>query len=229
MKQAIVLIIALATPLFAQESAAWKVMPTISVTTAFSMEGSRHHHAIRPLWYPTELTSPFLENEGFSSTGVLFTARFLNADMEPLAVTLSAGANWYHHRNEPMMPQMLAYGGPPFPSDSTRPPFPVGGAMYGGFYDRDGGSLVGFPMSLGVQFLFPYEKIDKLMFFAGVEGNMAFMSQRVLSGRQVEWGGSLVGGIAVKKIEAGIRFSRFAQRNSIGLQLGIRFNHISLE
>jgi hypothetical protein len=86
-----------------------------------------------------------------------------------------------------------------------------------------------FPVGVGMQVVFPYEKIDKLMFFAGVEGNLHFLSERSLAQRQVETGFSALGGVAIKMFEFGIRYSRLARINYVGVQVGIRFNQFELQ
>lgn len=201
----------------------WSIMPSISVTKLFSVGHRHNYYEIQPLIYPPIDFRGFVTNApALSATGVLFSARFLNTDFEPLALTLSAGANWHRsrERNTPIPPS--AVGGSP-----RMPAFDQRGFRHG-FEGRDKGGFMSFPVSIGAQILFPYEKIDKLMFFAGVEGNLHFLSERAFNRRQVEAGFSAAGGVAIKMFEFGVRYSRFAGQNNIGLQAGIRFNQFEL-
>jgi hypothetical protein len=207
----------------------WKIMPTISVTKVFSLGHRDGYYDIQPLMYPPIGSvgfSPIVND--VSATGISFSARFLHQDFEPFAFTLSAGANWYHRR-ESDLPIPLGSYRTLIPIDSLRMPIIVDPpGLQRGYAGWNDNTLMSFPVSLGAQVLFPYEKIDKLMFFAGVEGNLHFMSERGFTRRQVEAGFSAVGGIAIKMFEFGVRYSRFAGQNNIGVQAGIRFNQFEL-
>jgi hypothetical protein len=213
-----------------ESSSDWKIMPSISVTKLFSLGHRNNSYDVQPLIYPTIGRDGFTNSlKNFSATGVSFNARFLNKDFEPFAFTLSAGANWFRHRDQDSPIPYSAISGPAIlVGDSTRMPMPDVRGYRGGFGGRENRGFMSFPVSLGAQVLFPYEKIDKLMFFAGVEGNLHFMSERGFTRRQVEAGFSAVGGIAIKMFEFSVRYSRFAEQNNIGLQAGIRFNQFEL-
>jgi hypothetical protein len=218
--------------MIAQEetSSDWKIMPSISVTKLFSLGHRNNYDDVQPLIYPPIGRDGFTNSVNiFSATGVSFSARFLNQDFEPFAFTLSAGANWFRNRDQDSPIPYFAIGGPSIlVGDSTRLPVFDFRGYRGGFDGRENGGFMSFPVSLGAQILFPYEKIDKLMFFAGVEGNLHFLSERAFNRRQVEAGFSAVGGVAIKMFEFGVRYSRFARMNNVGVQAGIRFNQFTL-
>lgn len=234
MKTAFVAAMMVTSSAIAQEEgySEWSIMPSISVSRVFSV-GNRYdnYYRVQPLIHPpvSGRTVGYAETNRLSATGVSFSARFLDKDFEPFAFTLSAGANWYDGRDDEMMSSpFLRVAGIPNPIDSLRLPMPDYRDFRGGFYEREVGGFMSFPVSIGAQVVFPYEKIDKLMFFAGVEGNFHFLSERVFARRQVEAGFSAVGGVAIKMFEFGVRYSRFAGTNNLGVQGGIRFNTFSL-
>lgn len=215
---------------YAQEEGVseWKIMPTISIAKHFPI-GNRHAaYDIRPMVYPPVGGLPPQENDGLTATGISFSARFLNKDFEPFAFTLSAGANWYRNAERRSDFPIVAYGGTPMPNtDSLR--FAAPNFYSSNMLGMESDHFMSFPIGLGAQIVFPYDKINKLMFYAGAEGNLNFLSRRVVGRHQVEAGFALVGGVAIKMVELGVRYSRFAGANYVGVQAGIRFNQFSVE
>ncbi len=207
----------------------WKIMPSISVAKLFSVGNRNHFYDVQPLMYPPIGSFGSSSTNSFSATGVSFSARFLNKEFEPLAFTLSAGANWFRSRNDSRNVPTLGYVGPPIRiDDSLRMPFPDFRGYRVDFFGMEHKGFMSFPVGVGAQVVFPYEKIDKLMFFAGVEGNLHFLSERAVARRQVEAGFSALGGVAIKMFEFGLRYSRFAGMSNVGVQAGIRFSQFEL-
>jgi hypothetical protein len=230
MKTVAVMLLLFSATCFGQEEpvAEWKVMPSISVVKLFSVGQRYDMYDVRVMNTPTVGVYPTQGNTNLSATGVSFSARFLNKEFEPFAFTLNAGAQWYRNENKAPKYPVGAYGGYPIPPrDSLRAPMPnvFAPPMYG----TDSDHFMSFPIGAGAQFVFPYDKIDKLMFFAGAEGNVSFLSRSIAGRRQVEGGFTLLGGVAIKMVELGVRYSRFAGSNYVGVQAGIRFKQFSVE
>ena len=211
-----------------QEQAAsdWKIMPDIAVIKLLPV-GRQQTYYPQPLIYPGNgfVPYPSFTSEKYAGTGLEFTARFFNNDIEPFVLTLSAGASWYYPATDEYA--IPAYG----PSVIGNPPDTVqryynaiGSLGYWGARE-----FVSFPLGVGIQFVYPYASAEKLMFFAGAEGNLHFTSQRFDWQREsVQAGYTLLGGFAIKFAEFAVRYTSFAGINNIGVQAGVRFKQFDL-
>jgi hypothetical protein len=207
----------------------WKIMPDISVVKLLPTGRTTEYYP-QPLVYPGSsfISYPSYPSNRFSGTGLAFRARFFNADIEPFVLTLSAGANWYHARDDEnyLIRPLSVFSGFP-PGDTIRPaPVPfIGMGSDVGF--RRG--FMSFPFGVGVQFVYPYNAADKLMFFVGAEGNLHFTTEQYDFRREnVHAGFTFLGGFAVKFAEFGVRYSSFGGIHNLGVQAGIRLKQFEL-
>ena len=189
-----------------EEEGEWKIMP--GVTFVKYLPGERIYRndgvpRIDPTPWP-DYSSPYK----YSGTGLNFTARCFNSEFKPVAFTFGAGVNWYYQPTEDVVnPPILAEAG-------------VGKMLRGGDFNT-------FPLSVGVQAIYPYDSPDKLMVYGGVEGNLQLISGNINLGEQAKAGYSLVGGFAVKIFEFGVRYTSFSDITNLGVQLGMRFKTFS--
>lgn len=125
-----------------------------------------------------------------------------------MAFTFGAAVNWYYQPNENIVYSVV-------PMDAGV------GRMF------RGGDFTTFPISIGVQAIYPYESPDRLMVYGGVEGNLQLISGNISISDQAKVGYSLVGGFAVKIFEFGVRYTSFSDIRNLGVQFGIRFKTFS--
>ncbi len=85
-----------------------------------------------------------------------------------------------------------------------------------------------FPISVGVQAVFPYARRQKLMMFAGAEANVHLISGDVPMGDQAKAGYSVLGGFAVKFLEFGVKYTVFSDMKNLGAYFGLRFNEFGI-
>ena len=204
----ILLLVVVAPVMVAQEEPEWQIMPGVSVVKYFQGED-----IIVPggLAYPySSFYTPFGVSR-YSGTGVAFSARCFNDDIKPLAFTFSGGVTWYYQ------------------PDVNR--YMVAGPTY---LNSDVGVLMGqqdftaFPFSVGVQAVFPYVSRENLMVFAGVEGNIQLISGDVPTGDQAKVGFTVLGGVAVKFLEFGVRYTAFSDIRNLGAYFGLRFKSFGI-
>ncbi len=231
MKSLPLILALLTTVAFSQEEqSGWKVMPGITIVK-FLPGG--HHQSMNPQPLnpqPIGNTSPefgpieMRQSERYSGTGVALNARFFNEDINPFVLTFSGGANWYsvargnerfdspHGRVTPMENEDLMF------------------ARQGGQVDagRRGRRFMSFPFGAGIQFVYPMQSIDKFMFFAGAEGNLVFTTMDVGLRKNVQAGYTLLGGVALKFVEVGVRYTAFRETKNLGVQLGFRLNSFEI-
>jgi hypothetical protein len=204
----VLLILAAAPALFAQEetNTDWQIMPSVSLT--MFLEGKAIHHE-GGVYLPTfPPMMPGFGTHKYAGTGLNFTARCFSEDIKPLALTFGAGATWYYRP-----------GG-----EAIAVPAAVQGA----------GEMIGphdfmtFPISFGVQAVFPYATRDKLMGFAGVEGNLQLISAGLAMNEQAKAGYTILGGVAVKFFEFGVRYTSFSDIKNLGAYFGLRFKSFGI-
>lgn len=181
----------------------WKIMPGISVVKFFPGDNIRSRGDVIIAIYPTP--EPFYYYRStYAGTGLNFTARCFNEDLKPFALTFGGGVTWYYAPERE------------FAAVPVASPFGIGEALH---HDE----FTAFPLSLGIQAVFPYASRDRLMAFAGVEGNLQLISGRVEMRRQAQAGFTLLGGVAVKFLEFGVRYTSFSDIKNLGAFFGLRF------
>jgi hypothetical protein len=141
---------------------------------------------------------------------VSFSARCFNDDIKPLALTFSGGVTWYYVPDQG------------YPSTSPAHINSSVGAVVG---RQD---FTAFPFSIGVQAVFPHASREKLMVFAGAEANVHLISGNVAMRDQAKAGYSVLGGVAVKFLEFGVRYTAFSDIKNLGAYFGLRFHSFGI-
>ena len=206
----VVLLILIVVPaLLAQDetNSGWQIMPSVTLVKFFPGKTIRKQSDIYILIYPP--VGPSYTEYKYSGTGLNFSARCFNDEIKPLSLTFSGGVSWYYEPDQ-------VYYAVPSPAG-----FGVGSAL--GRQD-----FMAFPLSLGVQAVFPYASREKIMFYAGAEGNLHFISGRIDMNQQTKAGFTILGGFAVKIFEFGIRYTSFSDIRNLGVQLGLRFKSFGI-
>ncbi len=188
----------------------WRVMPSLSLVKYFEGEtiftGTGPYDVIYPpysSYFPS--TIPFK----YAGTGLSFNARCFNDEIKPLALTFGGGITWYYE------PDHSGY--------AMMSPSPTG---VGAMLRRE--DFTAFPISVGVQAVFPYARREKLMVFAGAEANVHLISGDVPIGDQAKAGYSVLGGVAVKFVEFGVKYTVFSDIKNLGAYFGLRFNSFGM-
>jgi hypothetical protein len=189
----------------------WQLSPTLSLTKYFPGENI----AGAPGW---NYGGPILAVYGYpvpgrvfryAGTGVNFAVRAFNDQAPNMALTFGAGVTWYY--------------------DAEQTGSSVVAMAVSGVGDQIGrGGFTAFPISLGLQFVYPYAGRENFMVFGGLEGNLHLISGNVPMGDQAKLGFGLNGGFAVKIFEFGVRYTQFSDMKNLGASLGFRLNSFSL-
>lgn len=181
-------------------------MPGLGVAKYFPGEGIITGGGVYLPTYPP-IVYPYYGEHKYSGTGISFTARCFSDDIEPLALTFGAGATWYYLPDGYAVPAASQQG--------------VGAAL--GHQD-----FTAFPISIGVQAVLPYESREKLMVFAGAEGNVNLISGDLDMDEQAKVGFTLLGGFAVKFFEFSVRYTAFSDIKNLGAYFGLRFKSFGI-
>jgi hypothetical protein len=205
----VLLILAVAPSVLTQEATdtEWQIMPSVVVTKFFPGDRIREMNGMYIPTYPPMY--PSYSEFNYSGTGVSFSARCFSDDIEPLALTFSGGISWYYQ------PEQTFYA-------LTSPAQSGVGAILG---RQD---FTAFPVSIGAQVVFPYASREKIMVFAGAEGNLHFISGNLAMNQQAKAGYSVLGGFAVKFLEFGIRYTSFSDIKNLGAFFGLRFKSFGI-
>jgi len=207
----IVLSVLLTAPaLFAQDetTSEWQIMPSVALLKFFPGDQANGAY-VQPLIYPpTNLYYGAFYN--YAGTGFSVGARCFNEEIKPLALTFGGGVNWFYNAHD-------AFAIPAF-----------GATSMGIRQVLRGQNFNTFPFNAGVQVVFPYATRDRLMFFAGLEGNLHFISGNVAMNQQAKFGYTLLGGFTVHVFEFGVRYMEFSDMRNVGAQLGLRFKSFGL-
>ncbi len=204
----ILLLVLGATVLVAQEEESeWRIMPSVAIVKFFPGEDIQTPGEMYMPTYP--VTMPYVTGNNYAGTGLNFSARCFSDDIKPLALTFGGGITWYYQ------PDQFGY---PVPAYS---PLGVGATL--GRQD-----FTAFPLSIGVQAVFPYASRENLMVFAGAEGNLQFISGNLAVNQQAKAGYTVLGGFAVKFLEFGIRYTAFSDIKNLGAHFGIRFKSFGI-
>jgi hypothetical protein len=139
-----------------------------------------------------------------------------SSDFRYVAFTFGAGAHWFYGSDRRVTTPVILMS-----SD-------VGTVVNGiGELTRPGDFMV-FPVTVGLQVTFPHDRRELIMVFAGIEGNLDFISGNVPTGQQAKAGYGLVAGFAVRIVEFGIRYTEFSDLRNLGAYFGFRLNPVNL-
>jgi hypothetical protein len=203
----ILLVLVVCPAVFSQDetSSEWQISPSVAVTKYFPGEVIRTQNDIYFATYPPMMTS--YSAHKYAGTSLGFSARCFSEDIKPLALTFGAGATWYYHPDGYAIPAASQPG--------------VGAVL--GHQD-----FTAFPISIGVQAVFPYASREKLMAFAGIEGNLHLISGDLAMNQQAKVGFTVLGGFAVKFLEFGVRYTAFSDIKNLGAYFGLRFKSFGI-
>jgi hypothetical protein len=183
-------------------------MPGIAIVKFFPGENIRTPGGLYYTTYPP--MGPYFSEHNYAGTGLNFNARCFTDKIKPLALTFGGGITWYYQ------PDQMGYG--------VMPAFSPSGV--GATIGRQ--DFTAFPLSVGVQAVFPYASRENLMFFAGVEGNLELISGNLAIDQQAKAGYTVLGGFAVKFLEFGIRYTAFSDIKNLGAHFGLRFKSFGI-
>jgi hypothetical protein len=206
------LIVVFASTLFAQDatSSEWQIMPSVALLKFFPGDQTNGGY-VQPMIYPPIGSYSFGGFNNYAGTGLSISARCFNEEFKPLALTFGGGVNWFYDA-----------------SDAFAIPAAFSSTNMGVRQVLRGRSFNTYPFNAGVQVVFPYATRDRLMFFAGLEGNLHFISGNIAMNEQAKFGYTVLGGFAVSVFEFGIRYMEFSDMRNFGAQLGLRFKSFGL-
>jgi len=199
-------------PAFAQENQqpSWQFSPALSLVKYFPGAGI----AGGPAWgdpapiYPGTIPSPEREFR-YAGTGANFTVRVFNDEQPNLALTFGAGVTWFYDAERPWSAVM-----------------PSAASGIGTELRRN--DFTAFPVSIGLQAVYPHAGRENFMLFGGLEGNLHLIAGNVPMADQAQLGFGLTGGFAVKIFEFGVRYTVFSDMKNLGAYLGFRLNPFTL-
>jgi len=148
----------------------------------------------------------------FEGVGFQFIARAFHPDLPDVAFNVTGGINWFRNPSRPPV-----YS--PMPLESTDG---IGATL-------GRGSFRTFPLTVGVEGVFPRSAQRALMFFAGGNAGFHFVDGDLGIGQQAKLGYSLGAGFIVKAVEIGIRYYSFSDMKNLGAHIGIRMNSFVVE
>ena len=158
------------------------------------------------------VSSPGGSENSFDGVGFQFIARTFHPDFPDVAFNVTGGINWFKNTNQPTY-----YN--PIPVVSTDG---VGSTLqYRSFRT--------FPLTVGVEGIFPRSTERTVMFSAGANAGFHFVDGDLDIGQQAKFGYSLGAGFSVKAFEIGIRYYSFSDMKNLGAHIGVRMNSFPLE
>ncbi len=86
-----------------------------------------------------------------------------------------------------------------------------------------------YPLTLGLQVLYPSRGVRDFMLFAGAEGTANFVSGEIPMNQSVKGGFGLTAGFAVKVFELGVRYQTFSDLRNLGVYLAVRLNPFEVD
>ena len=182
---------------------AWSFRPTISVIKFLPGE-----EIVVPC---PECYGSYESQYRFAGTGLSFGVRAMHPDLKGFVLTFGTGVNWF------------------YPPDN--------GAIYG-ITPSNASAGVGetlkreefntFPLTAGVQLVFPQSNPDAFMGFLGADGSVHFIDGNLAIGEQTRFGYDLLAGFAVKVFEVGVRYASFSDVTNLGVHLGLRLPSFGL-
>jgi len=145
----------------------------------------------------------------YSGFGGTLSMRFLNSRVPGLALTVSGGAISFFKPTDGSSVNPTSVEGFTFATSST-----LGG-------DPNLRDFFVFPISAGIQGMWPFEGYDKFRVFAGVEASGYFIDGSLAPRAQTRIGYSVAGGIGIGMVDIGARYSQFADMRNLGVFLGL--------
>ena len=190
--------------LIAQESTTpdWQFMPTVQLVKYFPGEKIKSSGSFVTNFY-------YQPEYNFAGTGLSFNVRCFHDRLSHVALTFGGGVNWFYQPEQ-------------------NPVYAVSPTTTGIGESLKYQEFNTFPLTLGVQAVFPSAGKEQVMFFFGGEASVNFISGNIDIGQQTKLGYTIVGGFAVKIFEFGIRYSAFSDLKNLGAQLGLRLNSFSI-
>jgi len=149
-----------------------------------------------------------VDDVAYAGTGLRFSVRCFTPAHPHFAITFGGGVTWYYDPN--------TYHIYAAPMEAG-----TGAQLWNG-------SFTVFPLSLGFQAVYPAREKDRVMFFAGAEGNLNLVDGMVAPGQQTRVGYTLLGGFVVKVLEFGVRYSGFSDVKNLGVHIGLRLQSFVL-
>jgi hypothetical protein len=193
----------------------WHFTPGIAMTKYFPGSTIKdYYNGVQLFGLSSFIYPPPAREYRYGGTGLNFSVRAFNEELPNVALTLGAGATWYYAAERTSGDYVIA-------SSAAVAQAGIGEQL--GNYD-----FMTFPVSLGLQFVFPYEGRENLMLFGGIDGNVQLISGNVSMGEQAKLGYTVTGGFAVKIFEFAVRYTQFSDMKNLGVSLGFRLNSFSL-
>lgn len=178
----------------------WQIIPEIAVVRYLP----GHEFSFGETWLDGSSSGTY-QYSGFG--GNLFV-RFLNKRFPGVALTLSGGAISFYKPDQ-------TYAVPAYaPVLHATAATTLGG-------DSRVGDFFAFPVSLGLQGMWPFQHYDKFRVFAGLEASAYFVDGSVAPHAQTRIGYSALGGFGVGIVELGARYSQFADMKNLGVFFGL--------
>ena len=185
---------------YEQNAKEWRVMPEIMVV--------RYLPGYEFQWGDVWLDGASSGTYRYSGFGGNLFVRFMNTRFPGLALTLSGGATSFYKPDQ----TYVYYAAAPGLHATTT-------STLGG--DQHVGDFFVFPVSIGLQGMWPFQNYDKFRVFAGVEASAYFVDGSVAPRAQTRFGYSAAGGFGVGIVELGARYSQFADMRNIGVFFGV--------
>lgn len=86
-----------------------------------------------------------------------------------------------------------------------------------------------YPLTLGLQAMYPSRSSRDFMLFAGVEGTANFVSGELPMDQSIKGGFGLTAGFAVKVFELGVRYQAFSDLRNLGVYLAFRLTPFEID
>ena len=204
---AIVLLIFLSIPATAiaqTDRGGWSFQPRISIGKLLPGSPVEQEHSLA-LPGGRVLRSASRHSFRYEGTVVDLNVRAFPAQLGWIALTLGGGVRWFY-RGDHLQTDAVLFADKGI-GEQLAP-----------------GDFMAFPLSLGVQLVYPEVGRNDFMLFAGLEGTVNFISGDVPMDQQVKGGFGVTAGFAVKVFELGLRYESFSDMRNLGAYLGIRLN-----
>jgi hypothetical protein len=204
----LMIILAIPTPSNSQtEGGHWIFQPRIAIGKLLpgsAIEGPEYI-------IPTQFFAPVPGASGirYAGTALDLSVRAFPAELGWVALTLGGGLTWFYRGDD------AAVDGMQLASDG------VGELL-------SPGDFMAFPLSLGVQIVYPGSQRTDFMLFAGLEGTANFISGDIPIDQQGKGGYRVTAGFAVKVFELGLRYEAFSDMRNLGAYLGFRLNSFEM-
>ena len=197
------LLITFSTMAFAQyqdNTKEWRIFPEIQVVRYFPGHqfSSNSYNFFGPTTFQYQ----------YSGFGGAVGARVMNRNIPGLALTLSGGAVSFY---KPQLGYTVT-SAVPVQTGSTAASLLAG--------DENMGDFFAFPISVGLQGIWPLDGFDKFRLFAGIEASGYFIDGSVAPHAQSRFGYSAIGGFGIGIVDLGVRYSQFADMNNMGVFVG---------